>query len=163
MYLQGEGYFQAKKGKTFTVMTDQGKVRVVGTVFNVYARDQELDVKCTQGKVQVFNPKETEKVLLKAGEQVSVLNGRMQRRRGIDFTPKWFNGESVFRSAPREKVFGELERQYGVVVEYDKKGEASPFSGKFVNNDLEKALKMVAVPMGLQYEIRNDTIQFTPK
>lgn len=162
VYLQGEAYFKAAKGKTFTVLTDQGKVQVVGTMFNVFAREQQLEVKCTEGIVQVFNPKETEKVLLKAGEQVSVTNGRMQKRAGIDFTPKWFKGESVFKSAPRSRVFREIERQFNVtVVVEDWKG--SPFSGKFVNNDLEKALKMVAVPMGLKYEIKNDSVWFSPK
>lgn len=162
VYLQGEAYFKAAKGKTFTVKTDQGKVQVVGTVFNVFAREQQLEVKCTEGIVQVFNPKETEKVLIKAGEQVSVTNGRMQKRSGIDFSPKWFKGESVFKSAPRSRVFKEIERQYNVtVVVEDWKG--SPFSGKFVNNDLEKALKMVAVPMGLTYQIKNDSVWFSPK
>lgn len=162
VYLQGEAYFKAAKGKTFTVLTDQGKVQVVGTVFNVFAREQQLEVKCTEGIVQVFNPKETEKVLIKAGEQVSVTNGRMQKRSGIDFSPKWFKGETVFKSAPRSRVFKEIERQFNVtVVVEDWKG--SPFSGKFVNNDLEKALKMVAVPMELTYQIKNDSVWFSPK
>ena len=163
VYLRGEAYFKAKKGKTFTVLTDQGKVRVIGTMFNVFARGNELDVKCTEGTVQVLNPMESEKVLIKAGEQVSVLNSKMQKRRGIDFTPKWFNGESVFRSAPRQKVFGEIERQFGVKVFGDDLTNGSPFSGKFVNDDLGKALKMVGVPMGLKYEMRNDTVWFSPK
>ncbi len=32
------------------------------------------------------------------------------------------------------------------------------FSGKFVNNDLKKALKMVCDPMKLKYEVRGDTV-----
>ena len=144
------------------MLTEQGNVKVIGTQFNVYAREKTLEVKCTEGTVQVFNPKGTEKVLIKKGEQVSVVNGRMQRRAGIDFTPKWFKGESVFRSASRSRVFGEIERQYGVTV-IGEGLEEKPFSGKFVNSDLEKALKMVAVPMGLKYEMRNDTVWFSTK
>ena len=162
VYLKGEAFFRAKKGNTFTVLTEQGNVKVIGTQFNVYAREKTLEVKCTEGTVQVFNPKGTEKVLIKKGEQVSVVNGRMQRRAGIDFTPKWFKGESVFRSASRSRVFGEIERQYGVTV-IGEGLEEKPFSGKFVNSDLEKALKMVAVPMGLKYEMRNDTVWFSTK
>ena len=162
VYLQGEAHFNAKKGKTFTVLTDQGKVRVIGTVFNVFAREQKLEVMCTEGTVQVINPKETEKVLIKAGEQVSVSNGRMQKRRGIDFTPKWFRGESVFKSAPRSRVFEEIERQFDVTVVVDNL-KGSTFSGKFVNDDLEKALKMITVPMDLTYEIKNDSVWFSPK
>ncbi len=156
--LEGEAYFKAKKGKTFTVRTEQGTVEVVGTVFNVYARGEELEVKCAEGRVQVINPDETERVLLKKGEQVTVLRGQMQKRQGLAFYPNWFKGESAFRSAPLERVFGEMERQYGVLVLADSLGERS-FSGKFVHKDLKKALKMVCDPMKLKYEVRGDTVR----
>ncbi|MBI5915125.1 MAG: FecR domain-containing protein [Bacteroidetes bacterium] len=156
--LEGEAFFKAKKGKTFTVRTEQGTVQVVGTMFNVYARDEELEVKCTEGRVQVINPESTERVLLKKGEQVTVLNGRMQDRLGLNFYPAWFKGESAFRSAPLERVFGEMERQYGVLVLTDSLGERT-FSGKFVHQDLKKALKMVCDPMRLKYEVRGDTVR----
>ena len=132
-------------------------MRVVGTRFNVFARDNEMAVVCTEGKVQVVNAEATEKALLKAGEQVGVVNGKMQKRHGMDFTPKWFNGESRFKSAARKKVFDEMERQFGVKV-VAPEVEASPFTGKFLHNDLEKAVRTVAVPMGLEYEIRNDSV-----
>lgn len=155
--LEGEAFFKAKKGKTFTITTDQGNVEVVGTIFNVYARGEELEVKCSEGKVQVTNHEATERVLLKAGEQVAVLRGKMQKREGVSFYPKWFKGESAFRSASLEKVFGEMERQYGVKVLADSLGGRT-FSGKFVNNDLKKAVKMVCDPMKLNCEVRGDTV-----
>ncbi|MCC6724459.1 MAG: FecR domain-containing protein [Saprospiraceae bacterium] len=155
--LEGEAYFKAKKGKTFSVRTEQGTVEVVGTVFNVFARGNELEVKCAEGKVQVINPDETERVLLKKGEQVSIMGGKMQKRQGLAFYPNWFKGESTFRSAPLEKVFEEMERQFGVVVLADSIGERT-FSGKFVNKDLEKAVKMVCNPMKLNCEVRGDTV-----
>ncbi len=155
--LDGEAFFKAKKGKTFTITTDQGSVQVVGTIFNVYARGEELEVKCSEGKVQVTNHEATERVLLKAGEQVAILRGKMQKREGVSFYPKWFKGESTFRSASLERVFGEMERQYGVKVLADSLGERT-FSGKFVNNDLKKAVKMVCDPMKLNCEVRGDTV-----
>lgn len=155
--LEGEAYFKAKKGKTFTVSTEQGSVEVVGTVFNVYARDNELEVKCSEGKVQVINPDASERALLKAGEQISVINGRMQKRHGLEYQPKWFKGESTFRSAPLDRVLDEMERQFGVVVLADSI-EGRTYSGKFVHKDLGQALKMVCVPMKLKYSVSNDTV-----
>ena len=162
LHLDGEALFKAKKGKTFTVRTDQGQVKVIGTVFNVYARGGVMEVKCTQGKVQAINPKGTEKALVKAGEQVAVINGKMQKRKGLEFSPKWFNGESVFKSAARSRVFKEMERQYGIIV-IGKNLQGSPFTGKFVHDDLQKALKMISVPMGLDYEVSSDTVRFFVK
>jgi transmembrane sensor len=160
--LEGEGYFKAKKGRHFTVQTKQGQVQIVGTIFNVYARDAELEVKCTQGTVQVINPEATERVLLKKGEQVSVLNGRMQKRRGLAFYPAWYKGESTFREAPLQKVLDEMGRQYGLVVLADSMGERS-FSGKFVHKNLSKALKMVCGPMQLEYTLTGDTLRVALK
>jgi ferric-dicitrate binding protein FerR (iron transport regulator) len=155
--LEGEAFFKAKKGKTFSVKTEQGTVEVVGTVFNVYARGEELEVKCAEGKVQVINPESTERILLKKGEQVTVLRGRMQKRQGLEGYPNWFKGESAFRSAPLERVFGEMERQYGVKVLADSLGGRT-FTGKFVHSDLQKAVKMVCAPMKLNCEVRGDTV-----
>ncbi|MFQ5448379.1 MAG: FecR family protein [Saprospiraceae bacterium] len=160
--LDGEGYFQAKKGRRFTVHTRQGEVRVVGTAFNVYARGVELEVKCTRGKVQVINPEGTERVLLKRGEQVSVVNGRMQKRKGVNFYPAWYKGESTFRETPLQKVLDEMGRQYGLIVLADSIGTRS-FSGKFVHKDLNKALKMVCGPMRLKYSLTGDTLRIAPK
>ncbi len=155
--LEGEAYFKAKKGKTFSVRTEQGTVEVVGTVFNVYARGNELEVKCAEGKVQVINPEQTERVLLKKGEQVSILGGKMQKRQGLASYPNWFKGESTFRSTPLGRVFEELERQYGVLVLADSL-EGRTFSGKFVHGSLEKAVQMVCKPMDLNCEVRGDTV-----
>ncbi len=156
--LAGEAFFKAKKGKRFTVQTQQGKVEVVGTQFNVFARDRELEVKCTEGKVQVTNPAGTERILLATGEQITVLEGRMQQRQGLTHYPNWFKGESSFRSAPLAKVFGEMERQFGVVVMVDSV-VGRTFSGKFVHQDLEKALRMVCGPMGLEWTVAGDTVR----
>ena len=157
LVLDGEAFFKAKKGKTFLVRTEQGSVEVVGTTFNVYARGEELEVKCIEGRVQVTNPEGTERVLLKKGEQVSVLRGYMQERHGLAFYPNWFKGETSFRGAPLDRVFGEIERQFGVMVLADSLGQRT-FSGKFVHKDLKKALKMVCDPMKLQFEVKGDTV-----
>jgi ferric-dicitrate binding protein FerR (iron transport regulator) len=155
--LEGEAMFRVKKGNRFLVHTDQGEVEVVGTIFNVYARGESLEVKCTEGKVQVINPEGTERVLLKKGEQVSILDGRMQDRQGLAFNPAWMRGESLFRSAPLNRVFEEMERQYGVLVLADSL-EGRSFSGKFVHKDLNKALKMVCEPMRLEWAVSGDTV-----
>ena len=156
--LKGEAYFKVKKGKQFTVRTEQGLVKVVGTTFNVYARNDELEVQCSDGKVQVSNEDETQKVLLKSGETVRVVKGRMQKREGLARHPTWYKGESYFRAAPLEKVFDEMERQYGVLVLADSI-EGRTYSGKFVHKDLRKALKMVCEPMKLEYSVSGDTVR----
>lgn len=157
LHLTGEAHFRVRKGSTFSVETAQGTVTVVGTIFNVFARGEELSVKCTHGKVQVTSPHE-QKTLIKAGEQVSVINGELQKRQGIDFTPKWFRGESVFKTTALPKVFDELERQYGIVVLHGDLNERS-FSGKFGHDDLDGAIKRICGPMKLNCSLNSDTLR----
>lgn len=155
--LSGEAYFKASKGTRFTVETRQGSVACVGTQFNVFAREKELEVKCLEGKVQVINPDESERVLLAAKEQVKVHNGRMQERRKLSFYPGWFKGESHFRETTLGRVFDELERQFGVTVLADSLRER-PFSGKFSNKNLNQALQSVCRSGKLKYAVQGDSV-----
>ncbi|MEO0899154.1 MAG: FecR family protein [Bacteroidota bacterium] len=51
--LEGEAYFEVKKGRTFEVQSPQGNIRVLGTKFNVFARANSLQVICYEGRVEV--------------------------------------------------------------------------------------------------------------
>ncbi|MEM9931461.1 MAG: FecR domain-containing protein, partial [Bacteroidota bacterium] len=51
--LKGEAFFEVEKGSNFTVNTPQGTVEVLGTSFNVLAREDIFEVICYTGKVRV--------------------------------------------------------------------------------------------------------------
>lgn len=155
--LEGEAFFKTPKNKRFSILSEQGHVDVVYGTFNVYAREELLEVQCVQGRVQVLNPVGTEKVLLASSEQVSVSNGRMQQRRGLTHSPAWFNGHSVFRDAPVKRVLAEIGRQYGKQMEID--SVTGNFSGKFDHKNLEKALTSVCRKTGLKYSVKGDTVR----
>ena len=160
--LKGEAYFQTKRRKRFIIRAEEGQVEVVDAYVNVYARDGAMEVQCTKGKAQVSNSEGTQKVLLKKGEEVSVVDGWMQDRRRLRFYPVWFKGESAFRDVPLQRVLDEVERQYGVLVLADSISEKT-FSGKFGHKDLEKALVAVCRPMNMTYAIRGDTVHIAKK
>ncbi|MBN2775257.1 MAG: FecR domain-containing protein, partial [Prolixibacteraceae bacterium] len=50
---EGEGYFEVEKGKYFSVVSNNGITTVLGTSFNIYSRDENYEVNCLTGKVQV--------------------------------------------------------------------------------------------------------------
>lgn len=155
--LEGEAFFKTPKNKRFSILCEQGQIDVVYGTFNVYAREELLEVQCVQGRVQVLNPMGTEKVLLASSEQISVYNGRMQQRRGLTHSPAWFNGQSVFRDAPVQRVLAEIGRQYSKHMETD--SVAGNFSGKFDHKNLEKALTTVCRKTGLKYSVKGDTVR----
>ena len=53
--LSGEAFFSVKKGSQFSVNTNNGVIRVLGTSFNVFSRENDFLVECFTGKVEVKN------------------------------------------------------------------------------------------------------------
>ena len=155
--LDGEAFFNVRKGKIFEVKTSSGTVHVLGTSFNVFSRKNSFKVYCETGKVKVISDKE---VILTPGSAV-VTNNNMQLKSpepaSTDLTASWKNGQFFFNNAPLEAVFNEMERQFNVKIEYHVKTERY-YTGYFTNNDLKTALVLVCSPMQLHYKVSKNKI-----
>lgn len=140
--LTGEAYFRVAKGKTFDVNTPLGKVTVVGTQFNVKARDNRFDVTCFEGKVKVTY--KSQEVFLTPGESVTFENGEeITIPETQAAQPGWMNNEVTFVSEKPENIIKEIERHYAVKIELDKNVSLSPenvFTGTLPMNELDTTL-----------------------
>jgi ferric-dicitrate binding protein FerR (iron transport regulator) len=153
VYLTGEAFFDVKKGNSFEVFTDLGRVQVLGTSFNVRARES-FQVACFTGKVEV-TPKGSTPVKLLPGETVYVKTSSESVERAV-FDPEeekgWRFGEIDFPAASLKEVFNEIERQYDVQVEMPKQIRDRVYSGKITLQNLPKAIEDVCETMQLQHE-----------
>ena len=52
--LNGEAFFEGEHAKNFTITSDKAETTVLGTSFNIYARDNDYQVTCVTGKVKVL-------------------------------------------------------------------------------------------------------------
>ena len=154
--LTGEAFFKVKKGSDFVVHTPSGVVKVLGTSFNVVSRNDRLEVVCFTGKVRVESATKGEQKLLTPGMGVRITaNGVKEYQVEASEGPAWQQGIFKFNEIPFEEVIAEFERQLNVKV-------ATPemngrlYTGAFYKEDLEKSLKLLAAPMGLQYEKISD-------
>lgn len=154
--LEGEAFFEVTEGDNFLVKTEFGTVRVLGTSFNVFARDESLEVSCKTGKVEVTIPSKNFKEIIRPGELVSFKEDTVRRTSRLpELMGKWQSGEFYFANRPIEEVFEEIQRQFNVEieVEVDNLSNNQNFSGYFfTNKDVENALDMVCLPLGLAYE-----------
>lgn len=154
--LEGEAYIKVKKGSTFSVTTPMGVVQVLGTEFNVFARDQRLDVACFTGKVAVQTA--DAETILTPGSAAQLDGSGMLNT--YQFDPKgkaaWKKGEFYFEKVPFKFVIQELERQFDVRVNMPST-EGRTYTGYFTNQNLEEALEMVCLPMGLQFSLEDKT------
>lgn len=155
--LNGEAYFKVAKGKTFDVVTPIGTVTVVGTQFNVKARENRLDVTCFEGKVKVAY--QSEVVYLLAGESIAFENGKSIVIPPSDIqNPGWLKYQASFTAEKPENVFREIERQYNVAIEVNATFNGKEFTGTIPTRDLNTTLDIIESVYQLKSERKGNTI-----
>ena len=159
--LNGEAYFKVAKGQKFTVNTPLGKVSVLGTQFNVKARDNRFDVVCYEGKVRVeYNGKAT---ILTPHQGLTVENGTANN--GVitvaTTEPNWLKGELVFVSEKLPAVLAEIERKYDVEFKTDITSKKT-FSGSLPGNDIDGVIKTLSRLYHLEADKQGKTILLKP-
>lgn len=160
--LNGEAYFNVSKGKKFLVITQLGIVNVLGTQFNVLARDDNFYIKCYEGLVSVsFNDTI---IKLSAGKKLKIENGVLIKHyKNNTSSPGWIANESSFENTTLAKVLKEFERQYPIKITTENINVNKRFSGSFTHNNLNLALKSVCDPLNLSFTINGEDVTIYAK
>lgn len=162
LQLNGEGYFKVKKGSTFSVNSNNGKVSVLGTQFNVKTSLTYFEVLCYEGKVQVENKQE--KIILTQGLSFRKIEKEVSEKGNfLNTKPTWLDGESSFNNTPLKFVLEELEKQYDIKTSMLDVDNDILFTGTFTNKNLNLALQTICVPLSIDYSITNDNVMLTKK
>jgi len=149
--LNGEAFFDVEKGKSFKVITEDGVVEVLGTEFNVIARDHYFEVRCQEGKVKVTSIAANEEIILLPGKAVRIINNKAERWEYNVNEPNWLLGESTFYNTPLSQVIIALENQFQINFDASKIDLSERFTGSFTHKNLKLALKTVMIPMDIFY------------
>jgi len=153
--LEGEAFFHVEKGKEFRVVSTRAITEVLGTTFNVFARDADYMVTCHTGRVLVSETRSGRSVILSPNEK-SVLEPSggftVTQLTGMPDAPGWTENLIMFVSTPLRLVFDEIERQFGIVIETPD-AMMQVYSGNFsLNQPLENILSLICLPFDLEYE-----------
>jgi transmembrane sensor len=155
---EGEAFFEVQKGRKFQVISDNGKTEVLGTSFDIYARDDDYDVTCITGNVKVTESKKNQAVILDPGEKATVNEeGKLIIQSGSDKEQalSWMNNKLNFTSVPLTNVFKEIERQYGVDISIPENLD-DIYTGTFrIDNPLEQTLDLVCKPFNLSFTLKS--------
>jgi ferric-dicitrate binding protein FerR (iron transport regulator) len=154
--LTGEAFFNVSKGNTFSVVTNEGTVTVLGTTFSVRSRDEKLSVFCYTGKVKVSD--HFKSVYLTKGKKTAKLPGEiLQDAQPTDINEglKWPNGSFYFQNASLKEVLAELSRQYDVVIRLPESEEKRVITTSFDNKNITSALFNILWPLNLKAEQKN--------
>ena len=161
--LEGEAFFKVAKGSKFTVQTQKGNVTVLGTQFNVYDRESTFNVTCYEGlvSVEVGNHKKQ----VSAGQHIRLEEKLIYDKMPSELSqPSWLSGRSSFREIQLKALFTALEIQYGIRIKLNNIDLNRKYSGFFVHNNLEHALKTTLVPMNISYNfLDSKTVEVSDK
>ncbi|WP_460219511.1 FecR family protein [Psychroserpens sp. MEBiC05023] len=148
--LNGEAYFKVKKGSDFTVNTENGTVKVLGTQFNVNSVSDLFEVVCFEGKVSVHT--KAEDYTLLPANSIRRINGHeVEQWNTKSLSPTWIEGESSFKSVPLSYVISALEAQYNITIDSNSIDQSIIYTGSFTHKDLNTALKTVFKSLQIQY------------
>lgn len=156
LHLDGEAFFKVNPGSTFSVQTSRGTITVLGTSFNVYARDDRFEVSCYTGKVKVETTDNKEQ-LITAGQKTRDGMAAVSFSANTE-TPSWTNGRFTFENAHLSAVIDELERQYDVKVNLAPELDTIRYTGVFESQDLDTALQLITWPLHLTATQEGNTI-----
>jgi transmembrane sensor len=153
--LKGEAFFEVKKGKKFTVKSTLGNTTVLGTSFNIFARNNTYKVLCTTGKVQVSTANKKNSVTLEPNQLAELKNQTILKRSSnvqANNIIAWKDNKFNFIATPLIEVFQEIERQYDVKL--DIKGIPQHLhTGYFSKNKkVESTLNLICLTFNLKFK-----------
>lgn len=156
---EGEAYFDVKRGKQFIVLSGSGTTTVMGTSFNIYSRNNDYQVTCISGKVKVQETAGSREVFLTPGQKSSFgETGALIVESDIDTVQAlaWLSNKFSFTSVPLRKVFEEIGRQYGIMIDVPPDIDYI-YTGSFVKDiSAENVLKLVCRPFDLTFARKSE-------
>ena len=155
--LVGEAYFSVKKeDRPFIISTGNATTTVLGTEFNVWARDVETRVTVREGKVRLSdNSKIQNKVILTDGEMSKVIENNaptLPQKVDPNYRIGWLKGKLIFDRTPLLEITDELERTYDIdisIVDIDSRQYI--LTGSFDNEAIDTVLSKICLALDLKY------------
>lgn len=146
--LVGEAKFDVEEGVPFSVITTMGNVNVLGTIFTVDTRNQELSVECNEGRVAVSSPDEKFLEMIAPNESV--------RMTAIEMMVKKRN-LTTFKNVDLHHIIKEISSKFDDVKFDVKQADLTVrLNGNFQHENLEKALKTAIG--SINYTVKGKTV-----
>jgi ferric-dicitrate binding protein FerR (iron transport regulator) len=157
IHLEGEAFFTVDAGTTFSVISNKGTTKVLGTRFNVNTRRGNYRVYCSSGKVQVTDHSANEVILTK-GQLATLTKFGLQKETISESEEEvvlsWKMGKFIYNTTPLLKVLKDIERHYGVRIKNQIRNIKNyHYTGLFDRNiSIENALEILCYSYDFQFE-----------
>lgn len=166
VWLEGQAFFAVAHNPDapFTVRTSSGTAQVLGTRFDVRARDSELRLVVVDGKVRVAaGPDERYSEEVGASEMSQVIGGErvyVSQVSDVYQLLEWMEGSLIFQATPLETVARELEQRYGVRAEVvDPAVTTRRITAWFNDEPLDAAVTVICRAADVRCEVEDGLVR----
>lgn len=171
VFLEGEAYFDVASNpdKPFVIHSREAVVRVMGTSFSVrsYPEDEQVRVVVQEGSVsfEAKDPRSSQKATLTANQlgRYSLKSNQIETRQvdDIELYLSWREGYLKFRETPMSEVATELERRYGIEVDFRHPAvKEMSLTALLKSRSIRNVLDVISVSLDIQYELNESNVTF---
>jgi transmembrane sensor len=162
--IEGEAFFEVAKmpGKPFTINTNDMKVKVYGTSFNLsaYPEDKSISITLVEGKLLVENADGVCIGHVKPGQMATKSKNQPNltiQNVQTGFYSTWIKGRIFFDDEPMDKIAAKLERWFNVEIIFaDEHLKSRRFTGTILKNkpvdQIMQALELLS-PIRFKHQI----------
>lgn len=162
IFLTGEAFFDVRRnGISFIVTSENARVSVLGTTFNIRTQGEETAVSCLTGRVSVSSLKEPHHAaMLTKGLGVTVAGSKLSEVHQLPTMNEtsWMTGNLHFDNAPVRDVFNDLERHFRKRIILKRETGIKTFTGKFKEPEFKVAMETVCLSAGLVCTFSGDSV-----
>jgi len=161
VFLTGEAFFTVtKEDRPFIVKTENAKTVVLGTQFNVWARDGETRVVVKSGRVKLTADEMINNDVILQKDQMCIIgtNDTSMESQPVDSDQflGWLQGKLVFIKTPLPEIIADLERSYNVIIELtDTELQSKTVTATFQHMDIDTVLATLCLTLNSEYYLNN--------
>lgn len=168
--LNGEAYFVVANHnqQKFIVKTQQQTTEVLGTKFNVKAKDNQITEVTTleEGSIRVVNNNTLDTEFIKPGQQVE-LNYNNTKIQQVELEPflAWTKGYFYMDESNISEVLQEIADWYDIDIDFTKSKSLTTYKGKIPKNmKLDKLIKLLEhIDLKVKPTVAKDKIKLIVK
>ena len=160
--LKGEAFFNVIPSNVpFIVTTDFAKITVLGTKFNVRARDDGFETGVNEGSVRIN--KNDKSLVLSKGQRALIESKNAETIHSSSTNnhyPGWLNNKIICDGTSLDKICKEIERNYNIKIIFKdvskKKISISGIIDLYPNN-LKSVISSISLLAGREFKLKGDT------
>lgn len=168
---EGEAYFNVERDSTapFIIRTRDAQVNVLGTIFNLCARERDkiIELELEQGSVMMTSIKSKEECIISPNTiaRLDKLTGKITLTSTASdiIISNWRNNELNFKNATLDDILKVIESTYGVEITITReiKTLKDLFTGTIPSNNLSEAMEVLEKSHRIKTKIVDKQISIT--